>query len=91
MKAISSKKKKPTNLDKIVRVLMRRKKAIPAKLLAEKAEVNYNSVRRIVGDNSYGYLFERYKWYDTNGLVVYRINSVTKQYIKQYGLHGIWC
>jgi len=89
MKAVSSKKKKLTNLDKIVRVLMRRKHGIPAKVLAEKAGVNYHSTRRILGNNSYGYLFDSYKWYDTKGLVVYRIDSVTKEYIKRYGLYGM--
>lgn len=86
MKAVSSKKKKLTNLDKIVRVLMRHKKAIPAKVLAHKAGVNYHSVRRIVGDNSYGFLFIRYRWYDTHGLTVYRIDSLTKEFIKLHGL-----
>jgi len=86
MKAVSSKKKKLTNLDKIVRVLMRRKHGIPAKVLAEKAGVNYHSTRRILGNNSYGYLFDSYKWYDTNGLVHYKIANAPKEYIRNNGI-----
>jgi len=85
---MNTKKKKRTNLDKIVRVLMRRKTPMTAAVLAEKAGVNYNSVRRIVG-TEYGHLFNRDQIGKYDYKKYYWLTEATKEFITLFGINHI--
>jgi transcription initiation factor IIE alpha subunit len=85
---MNTKKKKRTNLDKIIRVLMRRKTPLTAASLAEKAGVNYNSVRRIVG-TEYGHLFYRDQIGKKDSKKYYWLTEATKESISLYGINSI--